>query len=265
MVEEAFAHLDAEHVAHAGIQHGHGDGAFPDQLAQGQHELLGRLEVGAHVETGENHLADGVFVGGGHVVLVEKIFDGVAIADHVTLETHARAQNVREEIMASGDGDTVVIVVRAHDAQRPTFYEGGAPWHHEHHLDLAGRLVRIGPDEAVAAALRHAIDAVMLGCSSHAFRLYGLDLLAPQPRGQERVFAVALDNPAPARIARQVEDRRVDVRETQRFGLFPGDMTDAGDQLAVPRAGDAHLGRETSGPPATCAADPFVREVYRDA
>ena len=190
---------------------------------------------------------------------------GLAVGDDVAFEAPALPEDVGEKIRAAGDRDAVVVVVGAHDAERAGVLDRRLERHEKHHLDFARRHLWIGPRAAVAAALRHAVHRKVLRRRDDMRRLDRAHLNPSERGGQVRILAVGLDRASPARIARQVENRRVDVGVAERARFAAGDGPDLLDQIAIPGAGDAQLRRKARRAIVIQSADPLVGEIHRDA
>ena len=175
------------------------------------------------------------------------------------------AQQVGEEIAAGGHRNAVPVVVAAHDAHRPGFADHAAERIEVHLVEFARGDVGIGAAVAVAAALRDAVSRVVFERRGDALRLDAADHLDAQFGDQERVFAVALHDAAPAGIARHVEDRGVDVPVAQDPGFESGDLARTAHQRPVPGRSDGDGRRERRGAAVVQAVDALVGELRGDA
>ena len=146
-----------------------------------------------------------------------EIVDSPAVGDHQPLEAPLLAQNRVHEVGAGPAGYAAEAVVGYH-----YFTHAGA--RHEllerRQVGLAQFALGDPGVEAVAAPLRAGMDGEML-CAGVGFQYFGaaVSLQAahyrrPHFRRQERVLAVGLHTPSPARVA---ED--VDVRGPERQPL----------------------------------------------
>ena len=80
---------------------------------------------------------------------------------------------------------------------------------------------------------------------------------------QKRILAIALDDTAPALVARDLENRRIDIGVAERARLAARHATDFAHEVAVKRARDAELRRKTGRLPMQQAADALVGHVRR--
>ena len=162
-------------------------------------------------------------------------FDGLGIADHIAVKAVFAAQKVREEPAGRGDRLAVPVVVAAHHAH----WTGSANYpcerEEEYLVKLARSDVRIGAAVAVAAALRDRIHRIVLQRRGDALRLDARGHFRAQLAYKIRILAVAFKNAPPARIARDIENRRIDVRVANQLRLHADDFTRLPDKRAIPR------------------------------
>ena len=81
---------------------------------------------------------------------------------------------------------------------------------------------------------------------------------------QVRILPVHLLVTAPALVAADIEDRRIDVRVAEQPRLAARDVPDLPDELAVPGVPQAELGREIRRLVGLDPADAFVRKIHRN-
>lgn len=190
------------------------------------------------------------------------VFHSLAVADHIAVEAVFVAQQVGEEIAAGGHRDAVPVVVAAHDAHRPGFADHAAERVEIHLVEFARGDVGVGAAVAVAAALGDAVSRIVFECRGDALRLDAADHLDAQLGDQERVFAVALHDTAPAGIARHVENRGVDVLIAQDPGFVSGDLAGPVHQRPVPGRADGDGRRERCGAAVVQTVDALVGELH---
>ena len=125
--------------------------------------------------------------------------------------------------------------------------------------------MRVGACLAVASANGHTVDGEMLrsGCESTLLQTE-YHLLA-EFSDKIRILAVAFHYPAPARIARDVEKRSVDVGVAECVRLLGRNAGYLPDKVLVPCGSLAALRREHSGAVMVESADAFIREIDGDA
>ena len=105
----------------------------------------------------------------------------------------------------------------------------------------------------------------MLHRRRNAVGLHPLDHRHAQLGTQVRGFAEAIFIAAPALIARDVHDRRVDVRVTQRPPFDADDLALLAQKFAIPCVAHAVLRWKTRRLEMRNATNPFIREIDRDS
>ena len=125
-VEQSDKELHPEYVTHAVVDDLFAQSAFLHQLAEGKDEGVGRAEGATDVQSGFHALADGFLHVFCRAVLGVEVFHGVTVGHHVAPESHFAAQAGSQPVVASLDGDAVVVVVRTHHAQQSGFFDNPA-------------------------------------------------------------------------------------------------------------------------------------------
>ena len=189
--------------------------------------------------------------------------DRVGVADHEPLEAEGPAQHVGEQPPVPGRGDAVERHVRRHHVARAGLDRGLE----RRQVDVPQLGVREVHLVVVAAAERPAVPREVLGPGDHALgrpeplALEAAHLGGADGRAEERVLACALDDAAPARVARDVDHRREGPVDADRPGLPGGDGLPALDDVRVPRRRHRDRHREDRAQ----AVDHVEAEQRRDA
>ena len=128
-----------------------------------------------------------------------------------TAEAPLLPQHAIEQPVIDVRGDTVDLVVGCHHASHMGFLDGRLKRHQE---ILADDSFGVVAGRGVGAALRHSMHGKVLGSGENVLAidqifiaLEALDGGHADARGEIRIFAVGLFRAAPARVARNVEDR----------------------------------------------------------
>ena len=116
-VEQSDKELYPKDVAHTVVDDFFAQPAFLYEFAQRKHERVGRAECTTYVEACLHTLAYGLFHVFGGVVLGIEILHGIAVRHYISPETHFLAQAGCQPVVAALNGDTVVVVIGAHDTQ----------------------------------------------------------------------------------------------------------------------------------------------------
>ena len=132
-------------------------------------------------------------------------------------------------------------------------------------VQVAGIDLRIGAATAVAAAGGDAVRRKMLQAGGHALTLDARGHLRAQFGDEEGILAVGLDGPAPALVARHVQDGGIDAVVADQARLLSGDLTGPADHLPVPAGADADRSRQGRCERMVEAVDALVGEFGRDA
>jgi hypothetical protein len=133
------------------------------------------------------------------------------------------------------------------------------------HFHFARGDVRIGARGAVAAALGLGVDGEVFGGRGDAAVLEGSGHAYAQFGDVVGIFAVGLDDAAPARIAGEIEERRVDTRVADGAGFGGDHGADAGGELAIPGGAERDVGGEIGGANVVEAAHALVGEIDGNA
>ena len=195
---------------------------------------------------------------------VEELDSG-AVGDDVTTKTVLAAQDVGEKELRRLDRNAVVVVVAGHHAEGAGVAHGATEGMQVDRLQLAPGDLRVGAGLAVAAPLRHGIDGEVLERGDDALLLDAAHLLNAEFADEERIFAVAFDHAAPARIAGEVEHRRIHVGVAEGAALATGHATDLADERGVPRTCDGEFRGETRGLGVQETANALVGEIDGNA
>ena len=223
LVEQAQAHLQAQHAAHGVVQAGLGDSTFLDAFHNGRH-ALGVVRVHNHVDTGVDAHGHGLFLIGRHVVAhIEVVNVGPvrhkhAVPAQLFLDPSAQKDGVGMRRDAIDGG---AVHHGGEGAGAEAFQERGEKLLAEVVLGDNGR-------RTVLAAHRNAItDEVLEGNGAvlqvnmiGIFPLNGDGFFAGHFRLQIRVFAIAFPQTRPARVAAQVHHRGEHPRHLRGAGLI---------------------------------------------
>src|SRR5438132_3414975 len=106
---------------------------------------------------------------------------------------------------------------------------------------------------------------VFRGCGDAIIFLHRSDHLDAKPRRQIRVLTIDIFEATPALIARDVENRSVDVRVAQCSAFFGGDASYLANQFFVPHASLTDLRGKAGRRVSSEATNAFISEVNRNA
>ena len=203
---------------------------------------LGQVGVGGVVH---DHLEvePGVDAAGGRVgevtreVLGDQRMHRVGVRDHEALEAERAAQHVGEQPLVARGGHAVEVHVGAHDVGRPGV-DGGLE---RRQVDVPQlRIADLGVF-VVAAAAGRAVAGEVLGAGQNALGSEVALEPAHVPGGhraaQRGVFAVGLDDAAPAGVAGDVDHRRERPLNAHRAGFASGDLLAGLGHPRIPRGG----------------------------
>ena len=190
---------------------------------------------------------------------------GATVRNNVTSEAIFATQQVSQKIRVASNRNSIVSVVGTHRSPRFGFLDDLLKRLHQNFMHVASGDLRIGTTFPVTAATGCAVSCKVFHCRGDAFGLNTLALLDSQFGNMKRRFAIALNRPPPARIANNVQDRRVDVGVAKCLAFGRCDLADAPHQVAVPCGSDAKLSREVASVAVADAANAFVGKVHRDA
>ena len=221
--------------------------------------------MGAYVESGINGACDAIFVCRSHAVLARYELHGLAVGDHIALETPLMTQYSGEKPITARYRLSVVIVIRTHYPQRSGLTESHAERVEVERTHLARSHMRIGTRHSVASAHRDAVHCEMFGRRYQIIFLQARYHTFTQLPHQIRVLAVSLHATAPARVLRYVEYGRIYIGVPQRRCLPGLHLAYAGDKIFIPCGALSALGREIGGPVVTQTSDALVGEIDRDA
>ena len=204
-VEFTRPHPDGEHIDQGPVDIGHRQdplliGTYGETLVDA---AAVRIDAGA--QTRGRRLFPGILV----IVSVPDIFDGGAVAGHITLHSVRPASQGIDIEDAGGGRDVVDSIVGSHDGRQV--------------LILDQPLVRIEVEFTHVAAVHvrtayvavefAVVGEIMLGSRNglHIFRV-GAHHAPHEAAGhlsrQERIFTIGFAGPAPARIAHRLDHRR---------------------------------------------------------
>src|SRR5262249_18367628 len=165
-----------------------------------------------------------------------KELDGRTVRHDVTLETPAAPENVREEIRAARDWNTVIIVIRTHRPERARILERSLERWKIDHFHFARRNLRVCASCAIAPAFRNAVYGEVLRSGNYVLGLNRAHLMPSKLCRKVRIFTVRFNRPSPAGIARQIQYRRVDIRVAENARFLSRDVADIIHKGSIPRA-----------------------------
>lgn len=215
-----------------------------------------------HVYTGRQREGRGLTQVGRHAVL-EQLPDGVPVADHQPVEAPLVLEDPAQHPRVCGDRDTVQVVEGAHHRG-----DAGA------HQGLEGSKVEVAQgggadvDRVVVPAPRgHGVPDVVLGAGGDRVDGGQVTGLEPahrgraQARGQHRVLAEGLRDPAPPRVGADVEHRGERPAHPVGTRLAGGHPRSRLDEVGVPGRGLPERDRRDGAVP----VDDVPREEQGDA
>ena len=186
---------------------------------------------------------------------------GVGIRDDEAVEAHLAAQHLGEQPAVGGGGNAVEVHVCAHDVGR-TGLDSGAE---RREVDVPQLGVRDVGFFVVATAARRAVPGEVLRPGEHAFgtelALEPTNLRSGDGSAEHRVFARALDDAPPARIARDVDHGREGPVDADRTSLARGRSLRRFDGPRRPARGERDRHGENRAQP----VDDVEAEDQRDA
>ena len=137
---------------------------------------------------------------------VDQRVDGEVVGYYRPVKAPFLAQNPGEKLLGTAARDTVDLVVAVHDRGQFRFPHGRFERIQVHFAKLAPAQMGRCP---VHPAFRHPVADKVFGgrhyAASKFIPLESLDVAGSQARHQVRVFAKRLFDPAPARVAGDVE------------------------------------------------------------
>ena len=242
IVEQSGVELHGQETAHCGVDLIHRNAALVHAL----HEVF---EACALRQVDIDTRFQSQFGGGGIIghdlVQAGEVFDRVIIGDDGAFVIPFAAQHVIQQPAVRVRRDTVDLVVACHDG-----VDCGARHHlferREEHF-AQGALADLGRADIGAAfglaMARHVLE------SGHDLAIFQLPIGAHAGQALDRgyahlsdkigVFAKCLLDPAPARIARDVDNRREDQMDAARAHFARDEIVDFADEISVPCAGEA--------------------------
>ena len=223
------------------------------------------MKIRSHVHAGGHRTDDRRFPVGSRFVLGLHSFDGTTIRDNVASKAIFATQQVSQKVRVASNRHSIVSIVGTHRSPGFGFLDDLFKRLHQNFMHVPSGDLRIGTTFPVTTATGCAVRREVFHCRSDAFGLNALALLDSQFGNVKRRFAITLDRPAPARIADDVQDRRVNIGIAKCLAFDRCDLTDAPHQIAVPSGSDAKLSREVASVAVADAANAFVGKVHRDA
>ncbi len=198
-----------------------------------------------HVDTGRQRAEPCVFRVRGKAVR-HQVADRIGVAHDESLEAPRLAQHVPQQELVRGGWHVVQVHVRAHE--RGGALVGGRLERRQ--VDVPHLIFRNEDGLVIPAALGRAIAREVLRAGQHAVGL--ADVLAlesahlrPSDCGaQIRIFARALDEAAPTRVARDVHHGREGPVNAGCACLARGHALRALHQCGIPGCGHGHRDRE---------------------
>ena len=249
VLEQAGQELALEDARDRRVDGGHRDGAALHGVDERSVGLgIGRLEIVAGFE----RLDRGLRPIGGDLVAAGELRDGVVVRDDDAAEAPLALQHVVQQPVVHVRRHAVDLVVAGHDRE-------GAGL-----LDRAlERPQELGPELALADQRRRGVDAGLVRAVAgevlqrredlaraerQAAALVAADGGDAELADQERILAVGLFDAAPARIARQVDDRRQHDLAAAGPRFLGGDGHRALDQRRVPGRAEARAAPGSASP-----------------
>ena len=265
IVEKAEAEFDREYVPDAPVNKFLGDPARVDQATHRLHED-GRLrEIGPYVQSRLQHLPHRIVIILRHLMLVPDELDGVAVADHIAVESVCVTQKFRQEIRRGDDRLAVPVIVTGHHLHWMRLLHHPPEGVEVDLVQFPGIDVGVGAGARVAASLRNPIRHVMFQAGGDALLLDAGGHLDTQLRHEEWILPVALQGPAPALVPRHVEDGRIHAVVTEQARFFACDAPGMAYKIPVPGASKGYGSGERRGQGVVKAVDAFVGELGGNA
>ncbi len=243
--EQPGVELELENTAHRLVDLRLANPALADQLGQQRIGLrVGGLEVDGRVERADRRVAEIVE----QLVPRHQLADREIVAEHHALEAPFLAQHVVEQPAIGMARDAVDLVVRGHHRHHRQLGHGALERREE---DFAQRAFGDGGGADIGAALGLAVPGhvlerhidLVLGERQRG-ALEAADRCEAHLADQIGVLAIGLLDPAPARIARDVDHRGEREVRAACAHLARGDREDLLLKLGIPRAGERDRLRE---------------------
>ncbi|MNM77398.1 hypothetical protein D3C81_892500 [compost metagenome] len=258
IVEQAHLVLGDQYFATGAV-----DVALADLAGLHQRRQMVAVEVvvHVHVDAGLDRQLHRLALAGGDAVL-DQLLHRAVVAQGQALVAPLLAQQVLQQPLV-GAGRHAVDAVQRHHHRAGAGFDGRAV---RRQVVLEHALRAHVDGVVVAAALARAIQGEVLDPGHdgarlvQAFALVGLDHYPGDPAGQPGVFAEAFGNPAPARVAGDVDGRREGQVEAVGAGFDGRHPRAFGDRFHIPAGGQA----ETDGEYRAVAVDHVVGEEQRD-
>ncbi len=180
-----------------------------EPLLEGPEDLVGGVAVG---EIDVHASGEGLSVGGddvlGRAVRGVQLGDGFEVGDDQTGKVVLVAKQTGEQVVRSGDGAAVEVVVRRHHSPCPAFADSHFKWASVHLSKLS--LSDVGRLRVPAAVARAVADEVLERGDDGAVGDGSLDA-SDEGRGdlsdEVRVLTVCLAHPSPARVLSDIGQR----------------------------------------------------------
>ena len=265
IVEQPQHELHAQHIRHPAIDGLHGDLALTDCLTQGTDKVFGHREIGAHVQPGIHRLSSALHGIDSHSVLRVEELHCLAVRNHIAFETPFVTKDFRQKAVTARNGLAIVIVIRAHHAQRACLTKCLAKRLQIERPHLARRHMRVRAGAFIAASHRNAIHGKVLGSGNQPFRLKPFNHPLAQLAHQVGVFAVTLHHTSPSGVLGNIQYGGIDIGIAQRLRLFRRHPGYFANQLLVPRSPLPALCRKHGGTVVAKPSDAFVGKVHRYA
>ena len=196
-----------------------------------------RVRVGDHVHVQPSQDAQARGIGEiGRDAVVDQLKHRLIVAQNHARPLPLVAQDRAQGQVVDRGRHAADLVERAHHAAGAGV-EGGLEWRQVY---LAQAALRQIDGVVIAAGLGCAVANVVFGAGGHAAttsEIAGLEAAharTRQRRAQKDILAGALGDPAPARIARDIDHRRKDPVDPMRGCLFGGDARRALQQRRIP-------------------------------
>src|SRR5260370_33238318 len=100
------------------------------------------------------------------------------------------------------------------------------------------------------------------GCGDRIIFLHRSDHLDPKPRREIRIFTIDIFKASPALIARNVENRSVNISVAERSAFCGGNASYLANQFFIPRAAPTALRGKTCRGVSSEATNALVRGIH---
>ena len=248
ILEQAANELHPQHAPRRPVEIRQGHAARPDLIGEG---LEGTFAAEIIVEAGRDRQGARLgHVGGGVVVLAHDI-QAAAVAHDEAAKAPFAAQDVGQQLVIQVVRDAVPLVVGGHDRLGVRLPDRRLE---RDQVRLPEFALRVVHRRDIPAALGLAVPGEMFQRDGHvvvvdecAAALEAVDGCHAEAGDEVGILAITLVEPAPARIAGQVEHGREHLAGATRTGLKGGHGEDLFEQAGIPRATERDGRGETGG------------------